>query len=344
MAIFLDDGLEGGLSAIKAKINSLTVRADLTRYGFLINKEKSLWEPAQVITWVGTFFDTHQGLISVTERRISKLKNSINFIRKANCKIVKVRDLASVVGQVISLTPCVGSVARITTRSLYAAVNQKLSRNSEVVLTTEACDELAFWSENVDSLNCHCPWAPSQPPAKFVYSDASDHAWSAFITNEHNIFHQNWSPAESSKSSTWRELRTVDLALSAFAPDLHGKKVVWFTDNTSVVSIVQNGSKVSELQSLALSTFNVCARSGICLEIKWIPRSFNYEADLLSSTIGFDNYTINDDVFHTLNCKWGPHTVDRFAYSYNAKLSHYNSRFYQPGAEAVDAFTLNWDC
>lgn len=59
MAIFLDDGLEGGLSAIKAKINSLTVRADLTRYGFLINKEKSLWEPAQVITWVGTFFDTH---------------------------------------------------------------------------------------------------------------------------------------------------------------------------------------------------------------------------------------------------------------------------------------------
>lgn len=168
-AIFLDNGLEGGLSAIKAKINSLTVRADLTRYGFLINKEKSLWEPAQVFTWVGTFFDTHQGLISVTERRISKLKNSINFIRKANCKIVKVRDLASVVGQVISLTPCVGSVARIMTRSLYAAVNQKLSRNSEVVLTTEACDELAFWSENVDSLNCHCPWAPSQPPAKFVY-------------------------------------------------------------------------------------------------------------------------------------------------------------------------------
>lgn len=36
MAIFLDDGLGGGINTIKAKINSLTVRADLTRYGFLI--------------------------------------------------------------------------------------------------------------------------------------------------------------------------------------------------------------------------------------------------------------------------------------------------------------------
>ena len=72
MAIFLDDGLGGGFNAIKAKINSLTVRADLTRYGFLINEEKSLWEPDQVITWLGTVFDTNQGLISVTNCRISK--------------------------------------------------------------------------------------------------------------------------------------------------------------------------------------------------------------------------------------------------------------------------------
>ena len=53
MAIFLDDVLGGGINSIKAKINILTVRADLTRYGFVINEEKSLWEPVQVITWLG---------------------------------------------------------------------------------------------------------------------------------------------------------------------------------------------------------------------------------------------------------------------------------------------------
>ena len=70
--------------------------------------------------------------------------------------------------------------------------------------------------------------------------------------NDHKIFHQTWCPAESSKSSTWRELRTTDLALSAFALELQGKKVAWFANNTSVFSIVHNESKITELKSLAL--------------------------------------------------------------------------------------------
>ena len=65
---------------------------------------------------------------------------------------------------------------------------------------------------------------PFQPPVRFVYSDVSDYACSSFIENEHKIVHQNWSATEGPKSSTWRELRTVDLAFSAFAIDLQGKK------------------------------------------------------------------------------------------------------------------------
>ena len=44
-----------------------------------------------------------------------------------------------------------------------------------------------------------------------------------------------------------------------------------------------------------------------------------------------------------LDRKSGPHTVDRFACCYNAKVPRYNSRFFQPGAEAVDAFKQNWE-
>ena len=42
MVIFLDDGLGGGASKMKAKINSLTVHADLLKSGFVINEDKSL--------------------------------------------------------------------------------------------------------------------------------------------------------------------------------------------------------------------------------------------------------------------------------------------------------------
>ena len=146
----------------------------------------------------------------------------------------------------------------------------KVEAKAKVELTKEACDELTFWIDNIDTLNFRCPWVPFQPPARFLYFDASDYAYRFFIENEHKIFHQNWSATEGSKSSTWRELRTVDLALSTFALELQGKKVAWFTDNTSVVSIII--TVVEELLSLALSIFHVCMSSGISLEMKWISR------------------------------------------------------------------------
>ena len=54
------------------------------------------------------------------------------------------------------------------------------------------------------------------------------------------------------------------------------------------------------------------------------------------------NYSVIDDVFFHFEELWGPHSVDRFACSYNAKLPRFNSRFLQPGAEAVDAFSQDW--
>ena len=60
-------------------------------------------------------------------------------------------------------------------------------------------------------------------------------------------------------------------------------------------------------------------------------------ADLLISTI-----MLLLVFFQSINDHWGPHTVDRFACSYNSKLPRFNSQFFQPGCEAVDAFSQDW--
>ena len=146
MVIFLDDGLGGGANRIQAKINSLTVNADLLKFGFVVNENKSLWEPLQNIIWLGTLLDTNQGFISVTEYRITKLKSCIDTVLKGGCTTVNVRTLAAVVGQIISLTPCVGDVTRIMTRLLYAVVNTKVSWNSTVELSKETYADLVFWN------------------------------------------------------------------------------------------------------------------------------------------------------------------------------------------------------
>ena len=63
IVVFLDDGLEAAADYAKARISSLSVHADLLKSGFVPNEEKSLWEPTQVITWLGTVIDTSQSYL-----------------------------------------------------------------------------------------------------------------------------------------------------------------------------------------------------------------------------------------------------------------------------------------
>ena len=115
--------------------------------------------------------------------------------------------------------------------------------------------------------------APERLPSHLLgLSDASDYACSLFISfidNEQKVVYHNWSPTESSKSSPWRGLKTAVLTLSAFALEHQGKKkkLHWFSDNTSVVSVVHNGSRAVELQSPVLSiSFCFCTISGFPLK------------------------------------------------------------------------------
>ena len=47
--------------------------------------------------------------------------------------------------------------------------------------------------------------------------------------------------------------------------------------------------------------------------------------------------------FTFLNKVWGPFTIDRFASAENKKLERFNSLFWNPGTERVDAFLTSWE-
>jgi len=47
-------------------------------------------------------------------------------------------------------------------------------------------------------------------------------------------------------------------------------------------------------------------------------------------------------IFQWLDVLWRPHTVGRFSGLDNAQLDRFNSRFWTPGIEAIDAFTCDW--
>ena len=102
--------------------------------------------------------------------------------------------------------------------------------------------------------------------------------------------------------------------------------------NENVLDVIENGYKIP-----FISTPN-----GISLTPQWVPRSKNFDADEVSKLIDYDDWYTADHLFSFLDRLWGPHTIDRFANDHNNKLPRFNSLFWTPGCENVNAFSRDW--
>ena len=130
--------------------------------------------------------------------------------------------------------------------------------------------------------------------------------------------------------------------LEAFAAKLRNERVCWYTDNQNVARIIVTGSKNPSLQQEALAIFSTSVANSIRIEPEWIPCEENKLADYVSRIVDYDDWSLDYTIFKQLDNRWGPHTIDRFASHYNTQLPRFNSRFWNPGTEAVDAFTCDW--
>ena len=108
------------------------------------------------------------------------------------------------------------------------------------------------------------------------------------------------------------------------------------------MSIIKNGSRKCDLQEIALHIFQFCEARNVSLLPKWLPRDENTVADFLSRCYDCDDWLIKDHIFSVLDKLWGPHTVDRFSSSCNAKCKRFNSKFWCAGTEAVNCFSQCW--
>ena len=178
---------------------------------------------------------------------------------------------------------------------------------------------------------------------RVVYSDASDTGYGGYVV-EHGscTSYGQWTADEAEQSSTWRELAAVWRVLLAIAVELTNAHVRWFTDNQNVARILSVGSKKPLLHEIALKVFSLAIQHHIILEPEWIPRALNERADQLSRIVDYDDWQLNPAVFEALDAVWGPHSVDCFASFQNCQIARLNSRCWNPGSEAVDAFTVNW--
>ena len=273
--IYIDNGICAASSIQEAEWHSAVtvLQADLEGAGFVLNFSKSRLAPHRVGEWLGFTVDQSRGCFIVPDDKITRLKNSLSSVLLAYR--VSVRAVASIVGQVMSMSLALGPISRLRTRALYGDINACVSWKAFLGLSEEARAELNFWQNNVAVLNGQPIWF--KPGAtRVVYSDASDSGYGGYsVEVGPNVAQGCWSEHESKLSSTWRELKAVYQVLRSLAPKLSGHTVKWFSDNQNVTRIVHTGSRKPHLQDGAMVIFEVCFQYNIKLVMEWIPRSQN---------------------------------------------------------------------
>lgn len=340
IVLYLDDGIGAAKGKARAESASILVRRTLVQAGFVVHPVKCCWDPSQIARWLGFILNSCDGCLSVPPEKIDCLKEKLAAVAQSEC--IQARQLASVIGTLISMSMAIGPVTRLMTRAMYAVLESRRGWHDRLLLTEQAKAEIRFWSNGLEEFNNQPIWHKASA-VRVVYSDASNTGYGGY-TVEHGpyIAHGLWNEEEIKTSSTFRELKAVRLVLESIAAKLMHARVRWFSDNQNVVRILQVGSRKLNLQQEVVKVLNLSLQYQINLEPCWIPRESNQYADYLSRIMDNDDWQLNPIVFRLLDHVYGPHTIDRFASYHNTQLCRFNSRFWNPGSEAVDAFTVNW--
>lgn len=337
--IFLDDNIDMENSFEISLKHATIIKSDIRKSGLVANDEKSTWVPTQNITWLGINWNGLNGTIAIAPQRIEKLTSAIEHILSQTQ--ITARQLARVVGQILSTGPVTGKLARIMSRHCQMSIACADNWDTPSQIDEYCLHELQFWKTNMKLVNARS-FKESTHTNKIICSDASATACGAIIVGTDHVAHRMLTQSEQETSSTYRELLAIQYAMQAFEPLLKGCNVKLFTDSQVAMKIAQVGSMKLVYHKLAINIFSTCFRANIQLDMQWIPRTANEQADYISRFNDFDDWEVEPDTFKQLDAQFGPHTLDCFANYKNAKVSRYFSRFWNPGTAGVDAFYQDW--
>ena len=149
---------------------------------------------------------------------------------------------------------------------------------------------------------------------------------------------------EQQQSSTFRELLAVYhifLHNDRFLELNKGQAVAWLTDNRAVVSILQRGSRVDQIQQLAMDITISQVRHNIKILPVWQRRNSKLLtiADDGSKSDNTDEWSIADNHYHLICDKFDIHpTCDLMATAKNAKCKVFYSKLPDAAAAGVNVF------
>ena len=230
--------------------------------------------------------------------------------------------------------------AKLLLRNLYRTLSCRSSWDSILEIDQRCMSDLKWWLQSISSWNGN-PLLPADKPVVQISTDASGTGWGGACGNIEAS--GTWSKDVSFRPSNYRELLAVYKTIISLREVLKGKTVQVMSDNITTVAYINKLGGTSSIMSDLMTTIFMAAHElKIDLTAKYLAGVQNTHADRLSRILTPYEWQLHPAVFRALNNMWGPHSIDRFASELTTQLPRYNSLFWDPHTEAVDAMSQPW--
>ena len=211
--------------------------------------------------------------------------------------------------------------------------------DASMKLSKKAKQDVAWWNDNILLSGKHIELAS---PDIVLYTDASYEGWGAH--SGPSLAGGRWNYDELQFHINVLELKAIFLALQSFCHE-RAQHVRIMTDNTTALAYVKHMGGVRSIQcnEVAHDIWSWCENKYIWLTIAHIPGVDNVLADFKSRKFSDDvEWKLSAKLFAEICGHFGMPNIDLFASRLNAKLPTYVSWTPDPGAFAIDAFSIQW--
>lgn len=340
--IYLDDIFMWSNTVEECKINIHNTRKLLESLGFVLNLDKCQLTPQKKIKFLGFLVDSEKFLIQLPDNKKQIINNLLSkFSKLKSCRI---RDLAKLIGTLISACPAV-EYSRLYTKALErekvnALRQSKSDFSRKMNLSKHILPDLQWWSSQIGTAT---RYIRNNKYTLEIFSDASLTGWGAVCSGKKA--HGFWSQEEKKLHINYLELKAAHMGLKCFAKDLKNCQILLRIDNTTAIALINRYGSVQRegLNNLSRQIWQWCEQQQLWIFATYIISRENFLADAESRRTPEEiEYEIADWAFQKIDNLFGTFDVDLFASHKNYKCKKFVSWKRDPEAWKIDAFTISW--
>ena len=251
--------------------------------GFVIHPVKSVFEPRQIIQYLGFVLNSTNMTVKVAPERVTKLCRTAALILESD--LVTIRRLAELVGMMVSSFPGVAYgplLYRLLDNEKSAALaRQHGNFDAKMVLSSLARSDIEWWINHIEK--AENPIIRDKPSLT-LQSDASTKGWGGVCREAETG--GNWSSEERESHINVLELKAGFFTLRSFCKESKDCHIRLEMDNTTAVAYLNSmGGKKTPCNTVAREMWLWSIQRNLWLSATHLPGVANVQADKQSRLI-----------------------------------------------------------